>query len=177
MKLQCLACVAAFLLGVSSVVCPPVPVRVSIGEPSPFCLVLCPLVVAAPAVQLCFLPRCNYVRLLLFCTCPPLCAWALWLMPAWVWRDVEYVFFPRKPMLPFPVYPVNPPSQVMLCPPYAALSHSMSQTSDVGCLTHDADVRVRVLSEEQIPEATIRYQVRCTQRFMPLTHEPKHAPI
>ena len=25
----------------------------------------------------------------LFCTCPPLCAGALWPMPAWAWRDVH----------------------------------------------------------------------------------------
>ena len=30
---------------------------------------------------------------ILFCTCPPLCAGALWPMPAWVWRDVRLVFF------------------------------------------------------------------------------------
>ena len=29
------------------------------------------------------------LRLLLFCTRPPLCAGALWPMPAWVWRDVR----------------------------------------------------------------------------------------
>ena len=30
----------------------------------------------------------------MFCTCPPLCAGALWPMPAWVWRDVRSGFFP-----------------------------------------------------------------------------------
>ena len=39
------------------------------------------------------LPRRYSLRLLLFCTCPPLCAGALWPMPAWVWRDVRYMFF------------------------------------------------------------------------------------
>ena len=29
---------------------------------------------------------------LLFCTCPPLCAGALWPMPAWVWRDIRSLF-------------------------------------------------------------------------------------
>ena len=32
------------------------------------------------------------LRLLLFCTCPPLCPGALWPMPAWVWRDVRCGF-------------------------------------------------------------------------------------
>ena len=32
----------------------------------------------------------------LLCTCPPLCAGALWPMPAWVWRDVHFfiIFLP-----------------------------------------------------------------------------------
>ena len=37
--------------------------------------------------------RCCSLRLLLFCTCPPLCAGALWPMPAWVWRDIGFIFF------------------------------------------------------------------------------------
>ena len=39
------------------------------------------------------LPRCTCLRLILLCICPPLCAGALWPMPAWVWRDVRSVFF------------------------------------------------------------------------------------
>ena len=39
------------------------------------------------------LPRRCFLRLLLFCTCPPLCAGALWPMPAWVWRDVRFCFY------------------------------------------------------------------------------------
>ena len=42
------------------------------------------------------LPRHCSLRLLLFCTCPPLCAVALWPMPAWVWRDVRFVFFSSR---------------------------------------------------------------------------------
>ena len=33
------------------------------------------------------------LRLILFCICPPLCTGVLWPMPAWVWRDVQSVFF------------------------------------------------------------------------------------
>ena len=39
------------------------------------------------------LPRRTCLRLILFCICPPLCAGALWPMPAWVWRDVRSDFF------------------------------------------------------------------------------------
>ena len=41
------------------------------------------------------LPRSACLRLILFRTCPPLCAGAQWPMPAWVWRDVrsDFVFF------------------------------------------------------------------------------------
>ena len=38
------------------------------------------------------LPRRNCQRLLLFCTCRPLCVGAMWPMPAWVWCDVPFVF-------------------------------------------------------------------------------------
>ena len=31
--------------------------------------------------------------LILFYTCPPLCAGALWPMPAWAWRDVRSIFY------------------------------------------------------------------------------------
>ena len=43
----------------------------------------------AYGLVLCLRPRC-FLRLLLFCTCPLLCAGALWPMPAWVWRDVRF---------------------------------------------------------------------------------------
>ena len=39
------------------------------------------------------LPRRACLRLVLLCTCPPLCAGVLWPMPAWVWRDVRSGFF------------------------------------------------------------------------------------
>ena len=46
------------------------------------------------ASELCsILPRRTCLRLILFCTCRPLCAGALWPMPAWVWRDVRSGFF------------------------------------------------------------------------------------
>ena len=39
------------------------------------------------------LPTYTYnVRLLLTCTRPPLCVRALWMTPAWGWRDVRSVF-------------------------------------------------------------------------------------
>ena len=43
------------------------------------------------------LPRSACLRLILFCTCLPLCAGALWQMPGWVWRDVRslFLFFTR----------------------------------------------------------------------------------
>lgn len=37
------------------------------------------------------LPRCTCPRLILCCTCPPMCIWARWPMPACVWRDVQSV--------------------------------------------------------------------------------------
>ena len=40
---------------------------------------------------LCLPRRCS-LRLLLFCTCPPLCGGALWPMPAWVWCDIRKWF-------------------------------------------------------------------------------------
>ena len=39
------------------------------------------------------LPWRACLRLIMFCTRPPLCAGVLWPMPAWVWRDVRSVFF------------------------------------------------------------------------------------
>ena len=39
------------------------------------------------------LPLRACLRLILFCTCPPLCKGVLWPMPAWVWRDVRSEFF------------------------------------------------------------------------------------
>lgn len=59
---------------------PPTPSASSVG-----CLVVAP-----PAVLVVFLPRLYSLRLLPFCTCPPLCTGAQWLMPAWVWRDVLF---------------------------------------------------------------------------------------
>ena len=53
--------------------------RPSIRGCSPYGLVLC-------------LPRRCSLRLLLFCTCPPLCAGALWPIPTWVWRDVRLIY-------------------------------------------------------------------------------------
>ena len=44
---------------------------------------------SAYGLVLCLPRRCS-LRLLLFCTCPPLCAGAPWPMPAWVWRDVRF---------------------------------------------------------------------------------------
>ena len=37
------------------------------------------------------MPRSAGLRLLLFCARPPLCAGALWPMPAWVWHDVRSI--------------------------------------------------------------------------------------
>ena len=81
---------------------PPDPHRVYVGTLSLACLVLRPCVVAPPTdrVRFCprdfapaILPRHACLRLILFCTCPPLCAGVLWPMPAWVWRGVRSVFF------------------------------------------------------------------------------------
>ena len=38
-------------------------------------------------------PRCACLRLILFCTCPPLCVRALWPMPAWVWLTCFFFCF------------------------------------------------------------------------------------
>ena len=46
----------------------------------------------AYGLVLCLRRRC-FLRLLLFCTCPPLRTGALWPMPAWVWRDVRFFYF------------------------------------------------------------------------------------
>ena len=57
------------------------------------CLPGPPSVRGCSADELCsILPRRTCLRLILFCTCPPLCAGALWPMPAWVWHDVRSVF-------------------------------------------------------------------------------------
>ena len=40
-------------------------------------------------MKVCLPRRCS-LRLLLFCTCPPLCARAPWPMPAWVWRHLFF---------------------------------------------------------------------------------------
>ena len=93
MKLQCLDLVAAFLLGVSSAVCT--------RQPPTASMLAHFRLPAWSSVHAWFLrlrtgpilPRRACLRLILFCTCPPLCAGALWPMPAWVWRDVRSVFF------------------------------------------------------------------------------------
>ena len=51
-------------------------------------------VVAAAAFVVPFLldpaaTRSACLQLILFSTCPPLCAGALWRIPAWVWRDIR----------------------------------------------------------------------------------------
>ena len=48
------------------------------------------------------LRRRACLRLILFCTCPPLCAGVLWPMPAWVWRDVRsgFLFFSQATSQP-----------------------------------------------------------------------------
>ena len=71
------------------------PVRVGVGEPSPSCLVVRPLMVTPTAVWLCFCPSAAPC----VCSCfahawthvhPLSSIWiaALWPMPAWAWRDV-----------------------------------------------------------------------------------------
>ena len=45
------------------------------------------------AVRSSYLWLCFDVCLILFFTYPPLCAGALWPMPAWVWRDLRSVLF------------------------------------------------------------------------------------
>ena len=93
MKFQCLSLVAAFLLGASAAACtrlrPSESVLASLRLPawssvhswfSAYGLVPC-------------LPRRCSLHLLLFCTCPPLCAGALRPMPAWVWHDGRLFLF------------------------------------------------------------------------------------
>ena len=114
MKLQSLALVAVFVLGVSSAVCTCqalfVPHEARMNDDhhsfvaSPACfkfesresqtpkLVLRPLVVAPPMVRF-ILPRCTCLRLLMLCPCPPLCVGVLWPMPSRVWHDVPSFFF------------------------------------------------------------------------------------
>ena len=50
------------------------------------------------------LPQSACLRLILFGTCPPLCAGVLWPMPARVWRDVRwfsiFVFSVSSPRAP-----------------------------------------------------------------------------
>ena len=58
------------------------------------CLPGPPSVRGCSASALCLiLPRRTCLHLMLFCTCPPLCAGALWPMPAWVWPDVHFFYF------------------------------------------------------------------------------------
>lgn len=70
---------------------PPVPDRIHVGVLSPSCLDLHPLVLALPTARVRFCPRCTCPRLILCCTCPPMCIWARWPMPACAWRDVQSV--------------------------------------------------------------------------------------
>ena len=89
MQLRCLDLVAAFLLGVSSAV----GTRPRLCWHALACLSDPPSMRGCSAYELCsILPLNTCLRLILFCTCPPLCAGALWPMPAWVWRDVRSVF-------------------------------------------------------------------------------------
>ena len=92
MKFQCLDFVAAFLLGTSSAVCTRQPPTASMLArfrlPGPPSMRGCSAYGPRPG-----LPRSACLRLILFCTCPPLCAGALWPMPAWVWCDVRSDFF------------------------------------------------------------------------------------
>ena len=67
---------------------PPASVRIRVGKPSPSCLVVSPLVVAPPSFGYVSVPA-----LLLFFTCPSLCAGVLWPIPDWVWRDIRSSFF------------------------------------------------------------------------------------
>ena len=93
LKLKCLDLVAAFLLGVSTAVCTRRPPDASVLARFP-CLPGPLSVRGCSASALCsILPRRTCLRLIPFCTCPPLCAGALWPMPAWVWRDVRVFFF------------------------------------------------------------------------------------
>ena len=93
MKLRCLDPVAAFLLGVSTAVCTRQPPAASVVACFP-CLLGPPSVRGCSASELCsILPQRTCLRLILFCTCPPLCAGALWPMTGWVWLDVRSVIF------------------------------------------------------------------------------------
>ena len=95
MKLQCLVLVAASLLGVSSASCTRLPpcesVLASLHLPA------CTRGCSTCGLVLCLPRRCS-LRLLLFCTCLPLLAGALWLIPAWVWRDALFFSFSKSYM-------------------------------------------------------------------------------
>ena len=54
-------------------------------------------------------------RLILFCICPPLCAGALWPMPAWVWRDVRSVYFLFSKLIKFFVNSREPDQSFTSC--------------------------------------------------------------
>ena len=98
MKLQRLALVAAFLPGVSSAVCTRLPsstsVLATLRLPAwPSLHNIPPHVVGCSACgSVLYLPQRCSLRLLLFCTCPPLCAGLLCPMRAWVWCDVRFFF-------------------------------------------------------------------------------------
>ena len=50
---------------------------------------ICASVAAPKCGSVVLLPGCCCLRLILTCTFPPRCAGALWLMPAWAWRDAQ----------------------------------------------------------------------------------------
>ena len=73
-----------FLQVVPCCVHPPGPVHLHMGKPSPSSLVLREILAASCSLVV-FVPGSSRLRLTLFCTCTPLRAGALWLMPVWVW--------------------------------------------------------------------------------------------
>ena len=90
-KFQSLDLAAAFLLGVSSAVCtrqPPTASMLARSVCMPGPLSMRGFSAYAPGP---ILPWSACLRLILFCICPPLCAGALWPIPAWIWRDVRLV--------------------------------------------------------------------------------------
>ena len=89
MKLHCLDLVAALLLGVLSW-CAPASPRPRLRWHALACLPgPLPAHGCSAYGPVLLLPQCPCLRLLLSCTCPPLCAGVLWPMPAWVWRYVR----------------------------------------------------------------------------------------
>lgn len=58
--------------------------RIVLGPPSALGCCACS--------QILFLPRRKCLRLLMFCTCPPLCTGTMRQTLAWVWRDIRDFF-------------------------------------------------------------------------------------